>query len=303
MYRRMLDLIRIVRPALVLVLPLAVGCLISKAAADAPTYELRYKFQPGEKIRTKVVHQAAMETQIDGSKQTAETVSISVKVWDIQDVDKDGKFKFVHSVERVDMKNTVTGREPVHYDSTRDETPPPEFAKVAQRVGVPLTVVTMNDRGEVLVREEKAPKGLAAPGQMTIPLPERPVRIGDTWSFPQVIPVKLRSGLTKQINTKQRFRLEEVSHGVATIEMDTQVLTPTNNDPEIEAALVQRISEGTIRFDLDAGRVLSQQVDLDRRVVGFPNASSVMHYRTRFTEKTLAGSESTAEKPSQDATR
>ena len=73
---------------------------------------------------------------------------------------------------------------------------------------------------------------------------------------------------------------------VATISVESQILTPIN-DPAIEAQLIQRLSAGTIRFDIAAGRVLSQQLDLDRNVIGFSGTASSMHYVTRFTEQLL----------------
>ena len=76
----------------------------------------------------------------------------------------------------------------------------------------------------------------------------------------------------------------------------TQILTPVTSK-EVEAQLVQRYTEGTVRFDIDAGRMFGQQIDLDRRVVGYPNAKSSMHYRTRFTEKLLNSADLTAAKP------
>ena len=69
------------------------------------------------------------------------------------------------------------------------------------------------------------------------------------------------------------------------------------------AQLVQRESNGTVKFDIDAGRVLSQQIDLDRRVVGYPNQASSMHYRTRFTEELLKGDVATAAKLKQAETK
>ena len=73
---------------------------------------------------------------------------------------------------------------------------------------------------------------------------------------------------------------------MATIAVDSQILTPIR-DPAIEAQLIQRLSSGTVRFDIAAGRVLSQQLDLDRHVIGFNGAGSSMHYVTRFTEQLL----------------
>jgi hypothetical protein len=258
-------------------------------------FTLRYKFRPDETVRTKVTHQAAVRTTIEGTTQTAESVSISVKLWRITDVDEEGNVSFEHSVEYVDMKNDLTGRETVRYDSRTDQEPPSGFEDVAKRVGVPLTRIVMDPTGKILQREELAP-GMANPTQLALPLPTEPVKVGDSWNFPDDLRIALRSGTTKTIKTRQRFELKSVEDGVAEIEVATQILTPINSK-EVEAQLVQRYTEGTVRFDIAAGRMLGQQIDLDRRVVGYPNDKSSMHYRTRFTEKLLTPADLTASKP------
>ena len=127
---------------------------------------------------------------------------------------------------------------------------------------------------------------------MTMPLADHPIAVGESWSSPLEIEVRQNDGRPQQIQTRQKFTLVKVEHGVATINVDSQVLTPVH-DPSIEAQLIQRLSDGTVRFDIVAGRVLSQQLDLDRHVIGFNGAGSSMHYVTRFTEK-LLNDESTA---------
>ena len=85
---------------------------------------------------------------------------------------------------------------------------------------------------------------------------------------------------------------------VATIRVATKILTPLH-DPVLEAKLIQREQRGTVRFDLAAGRILGQQMDLDRRVVGFTpnNPASSLHYLMRFTETLLADEAKTASRP------
>ena len=47
--------------------------------------------------------------------------------------------------------------------------------------------------------------------------------------------------------------------------------------------------EGIAVLDaFDAGRILSQQMDLDKHLVGFRGETSSLHYVTRFTEELLA---------------
>ncbi|MEC8336522.1 MAG: hypothetical protein VXZ84_00095 [Planctomycetota bacterium] len=264
---------------------------------DRQQYLLRYRFKPGDRVRTKVVHQASVRTTIEGTSQTAKTVSVSVKVWKIVDIDANGQITFEHEVEFVDMKNDITGRETVSYDSREEGEPPAGFEDVARRVGVPLTRVVMDQTGILHQREELA-AGASAPTQLVLPLPKEKISVGSTWTFPDDVVVQLRNGNSRKIKCRQRFELVSVENEIAKISIATQILTPIRDYPEIEAQLVQRESEGVIEFDLQAGRVVAQQIDLDRRVTGYPNAKSSMHYRTRFTETLLADPPRTARRHS-----
>jgi hypothetical protein len=261
------------------------------------TYDLKYKFTPGEVLRTEVVHRATVQTTIQGTAQTAETNSQSIKVWQVNEVTPDGKVSFVHLVESIDMWQKTQGRKEVRYNSQTDKEVPPGYEEVAQAVGVPLTIATMDNRGNILKRQEKRPQPMSMSTQMTMPLPDHPVTVGETWSSPLDIDVILKDNSTKKVKTRKQFTLSKVVDDVATIEVDTQILTPIH-DPAIEAQLIQRLSQGSVRFDISAGRVLTQQLDLDRHVIGFSGPASSMHYLTRFTEKLLPASEQTARRES-----
>ena len=215
------------------------------------------------------------------------------------DVDADGKTTFEHAVEFVDMKNDVTGRETVSYDSREHSEPPAGFEDVASRVGIPLTRVVMDSTGNLHQREELA-AGATAPTQLVLPLPEEKIAVGSSWTFPDDVVVQLRNGNSRKIKCRQRFELLSVENGIAKISIATQILTPIRDYPEIEAQLVQRESDGVIQFDLQAGRVIAQQIDLDRRVTGYPNGKSSMHYRTRFTETLLPAHSRTAQRRQTD---
>jgi hypothetical protein len=262
--------------------------LIASAVAGEPEkYTLRYKFHPGETIRWEVEHRSNVRTTVSKTTQTAETLSLSVKQWRVTDVRPDGAATFEHSVACVDMRQKLTGRNEVRYNSRTDAKPPVGFEDVARSVGVPLSVVTLNAQGKVLHRDQRTAKPSAhTEGWMTIPLPDGPVPIGHAWSLPQNIDIPLETGGVKRIKAIQQFVLEDVQTGVATIRVSTDVLTPIT-DPAIESQLVQRETAGRVRFDLDAGRILGQQMDIDKHVVGFRGEASSIHYVNRFSERLL----------------
>lgn len=257
--------------------------------AGAEKFLLRYKFKPEEAIRWQVVHRAKIVTTVSGTTQTAETVSSSVKVWRVTAVDDQGTATFENSVENIDMSQKLTGRAEVRYNSQKDKTPPLGFENIAASVGVPLSAITLDNRGTIVRREQKDVKAAAQPdGLITIPLPQEPLAVGESWSLPFDADIPLPNGTIKKVKTQQKYVLKEVTGGVAAIEVATQILTPIH-DPAVEAMLIQRQLRGTLRFDIEAGRVVGQQMDLDRRVVGFRGEASSLHYLTQFTEELLSG--------------
>lgn len=259
----------------------------------APAYSLAYKFAPGDEIRTKVVHLVTVETTIKGATQTASTRSVSTKFWKIVRVEPTGNIVFEHSVEDVNMWQNVTGRDETRYNSTTDKTPPPGHEHIAASLGKVLSVITMDRNGRILARDDKQPQFNPGIGDLTVPFPAEPVKAGASWSIPNEVRVTLEGGTVKKVATRQKYKLEKVEAGVATISVETQVLTPVN-DPKVQSQLVQRLQKGTIKFDIEAGRLIHKQMDLDESVFGFNGPESHMQYLARFTEEPVTPSGATA---------
>jgi hypothetical protein len=267
-----------------------VVAVLSVKAGEPERYTLRYRFHPGETIRWEVEHRSMVRATVSGSTQTTDNLSKSMKTWRVTDVRPDGTATFEHQVDWVDMRQKLTGRDEVHYDSRTDARPPVGFQDVAKSVGVPLSIVSIDAHGKLLRRKSVKQQPAATPdkpedaGWMTIPLPDGPVPVGYAWSIPQDIDVPLPNGTVKKVKAMQQFVLEEVKTGVATIRVSTDILTPVT-DPAIESQLVQRETAGRVRFDIDAGRIIAQQMDIDKHVVGFRGEASSIHYVNRFSER------------------
>ena len=259
---------------------------VAAALRAEEKYTLRYQFHPGETLHWNVQQRTEVRTSVSTSTQDAETASFSQKTWRVKEVSADGTAVFEHRVDWIDMRQKLSGSAEIRYDSRTDKTAPPGFQDVAAAVGVPLSTITLDPHGKIVKREKHNVKGSSTQesGEITVPLPAEPIAVGHVWTQPCDIDVPLPTGGVKKIKAVQRFTLESVQTGVATIGIATQILTPLT-DPAIEAQVVQREGEGTVRFDIDAGRVLSQQRDTDRHVIGFRGDASSLHYVNRFAEE------------------
>ncbi len=269
------------------------------AATDA-TYPLQYKYQVGEVITYTIEHMAKVDTTIAGNTQKTQMRSKSTRSLHVKEVQADGSARFVHVIDDVDMWSEVDGRAAVRYNSREDDKAPPGYEHVAESIGVPISEITMSPTGEILQRKDHVIHPNFGLGGISIPLPESAIPVGYEWDQPQDLQIRLEDDRIKTIKTRQLFRLEKVETGVATISVKTQVLTPID-DARVRSQLVQRISAGEIRFDVDAGRLLSKQLDWDENVLGFNGAESNMKYLARFTEQLLDGSRTAESQASGDS--
>jgi len=259
-------------------------------ADPAPrTVTLEYRFQPHEKIHMDVSHRAITETTVGATSQSTETATDSRKIWTVVAVDAAGQATLENSVDDVTMTSSTSDRGQIRWSSRGDETAPPGYEQVKASLGVPLSRLVVDRSGRVLSRHDLRPCPPSSTGDLVVvPLPEGPVAEGSEWTVPQEVVVEVPGGLRKAVRTRLRYQLTAVRDGIATIRVDTTVLTPID-DPRLESRLLERIWDGTIEFDIDRGLVLRRATGIDRRVVGFEGPESSVRYKSsleeRFVEK------------------
>lgn len=255
------------------------------AEPAAPAVLLRYLFQPGDAIASRVEHRALTETTMNGVTQSVETMTDSTRTWKVTAVAESGEATLEQFVDDVTMTSRTSDRGEVRWSSGSAADPPPGYEGVRLSLGVPLVRLRVAADGRILERRELRPCPTAATGDLVVvPLPDGPIPVGHEWTVPQEVVVEVPGGPRKAVRTRLRYRLEAVHDGLATIAVDTTVLTPVD-DPRLEARLLERIWDGEIRFDLEAGRIVSRRTAIDRRVVGFGGPESSVRYKASLEER------------------
>jgi hypothetical protein len=255
------------------------------AVAAPPQVTLEYRFRPHETLDMDVSHRAVTDTTIGVTSQSTETATDSRKTWTVVDVDPTGRATLEHSVNDVTMTSRTSDRGQVRWSSRGDEPAPPGYEQVKASLGVPLSRLVVDRSGRVLERRDLRPCPPSSTGDLVVvPLPEGPVAEGAEWTVPQEVVVEVPGGLRKAVRTRLRYELVAVRDGIATIRVNTTVLTPID-DPRLESRLLERIWDGTIEFDVDRGRVLRRATGIDRRIVGFEGPESSVRYKSSLEER------------------
>lgn len=258
---------------------------VGNAVAEE-TYLLRYDLQNGQKLNYEVTHVAKTKTRIKGEEEISQVHTISKRHWDVSEVSKKD-MTFDHVVDAVEMTQQQGDKEELRWSSESGEKAPREFSKVAERIGRTLSTISINPRGQETAREDNGgSKASLGMGSLSLAFPDEAIAIGGSWEVPREIKTRTEEGLIKPIKIRELYTLEKVKTGVATISIVSEPLTPIDQE-SIRAQVIQQLSNGAIKFDLDAGHLISKELNWDETVVGFQGPNSMMEYRARMSERLI----------------
>ncbi|MCU0710627.1 MAG: hypothetical protein MUC43_01115 [Pirellula sp.] len=250
------------------------------------TFLLRYKFKPGLRIVSEVTHMAKTDNKIDATAQDADSRTVTHKTWDVTKVE-DGNMTFEYMIDDIDMSQRIGTGDELRYSSKSGEQPPFQFQNAADSVGKVISTVTIDQQGLIVARSDQTNPPNLGMGDITLPVPENAVAVGATWEIPRELNVRREDGSFKRVRFRELFKLEKVSAGIATVSVASEMITIVS-DPKEEAQVVQQLSNGTIKFDIDAGRMISKELVWDKKVVGFSGAGSTMEYTARLDERVIS---------------
>lgn len=265
--------------------------------ADEAVYSLRYNFQPNQALYYEVDNSMRIETRFNGGTEEQANHSQAWKQLRVASLDAQGNAQLEPIIERVVMKATKSGEDPVGYDSAHDSDPPFQFLEVKRSIGqvqarilaapngslksvTPLT----NDSATLKAAAEKNDPRL----NFLVVLPEKPVRIGDSWTDRFKVEVTVDKNLRQEVELQRSYTLSAVNGSVAQIKMKTAVITPVD-DPQIKVQLIQRTPAGTIDFDLEKGLILSMHTKAEQTVVDAFGPATSITASSKLTEKLLPG--------------
>ena len=246
-------------------------------------YLFRYQLEPGMVIASEVTHLAKTDTKIDSSEQNSHSRTVSQKTWEVTKVEN-GEMTFEYRIVEIDMSQRIGAGNEIRYNSKSGEEPLIQFQAAADSVDKVISTVTIDEQGMIIARSDETNPPNLGMGDITLPVPKNPIAIGATWEVPRELRIGREDGSVKTVRFRELFRFDKVSAGVATIAVRSEMLTVIS-EPKEEAQVLQQLSNGTIKFDIDAGRMISKELGWDKVVVGFSGAGSVMDYSARLDEQ------------------
>jgi hypothetical protein len=212
----------------------------------------------------------------------------SWKHYTVKSVNDDGGAVLELVLDRARLWVNDGGRT-IEFDSGKVGTAPQEFAAFVSNIGRPRDVtvtavgdIRFSDLPKDLDKQAKFDALLKASAEVLddqnlnilVILPEQPVTVGDSWQENFEVNVLMEdSPLRRPVRLQRVYTLTELAGDVATIDLQTVILTPVS-DPTQEAQLLQRTPHGVIRFDVEQGRIVSRETRFNNEAVNFQGPGS-----------------------------
>ncbi len=274
----------------------AITCVLTcsgPAVAQEEGISLRYKFQEGQVVRYSVVMNDDYKIHVGVTSEEPYSHQQSKKSYRVKSVNPDGSAVLELTIEEIQLEILQNG-EKMNFDSRakkQDETPV-VFQPLGSMIGKPHLQLTVSPRGEVskftpLIGKNSAPEDpSAAAFDVLIGLPEKSVKVGETWKEDLTVNIGVAGApqLQKPVRMQRLYTLKSFEQNQATIEIKTRILTSLN-EAEEQMQLLRRQPNGTVVIDTSRGLLVSKVLTQDNEVTGFDMGASVINFRQRQEEK------------------
>jgi hypothetical protein len=261
--------------------------LVVAASAPAQTSP-RHRWQTGQILVYKTTHATqAIDIVEDAKVETKSLVNVT-KRWEVVAVDPAGVATLQLSLAALRIEQTMPKGDVLLFDSANPDKSDPDMRKqLSQFIGPTLAVLRLDPTGK-LVEVKESKFGPASRFENELPfavvLPPMMPQANQTWDRAYKITLDPPLGAGEKFDAVQHYACKSVTADAVTIGLTTELKT----QPEAVAdriPLLQVQPEGEIIFDVQAGRMRSATLTIERDLKGHKGDGSSYRFVSHYTEQ------------------
>jgi hypothetical protein len=264
---------------------LAGVALAPSAVAQTP---LRFHWQPGQVLTYRVEQTTLAADIVDGQKSETKSKNTNVKRWQVLAVDASGVATLQLSLAALRFEVSTPKGETLLFDSAHPEKSDPQMSKqLGKYLGQPLAVLRVDSLGRVVeVKESQFFPASRYENEVpfVITLPEGKLQIGQSWERSYQVTLEPPEGTGNKFQAAQKYTCQSLDGRSAAISLATTI----KNLPESQldqVPLFQMQPEGQVIFDVQAGRLHSATLKVNKELKGQQGEGSNYHFESTYTEQ------------------
>lgn len=151
-------------------------------------------------------------------------------------------------------------------------------------IGTPLALLRIDSQGRVLEVKQGSASRYEAEPPFVVVFPAVAAKEGQAWLRPFNLTLDPPYGSGEKLEATERYQCTRLAGGKATLTVANQIKAMPENTKD-QVPLVQKLSEGHVTFDLQAGRLLDVQLNIDRMLLNHRGEGSSYHFQSWFSEQ------------------
>ncbi len=230
------------------------------------------------------VEQTTKVTEVVGGKkvETGSRLNL-VKRWEVQEVDK-GAATVRLSVTAMRHEQQRPNGEVLRFDSTNPDKNTPELREqMGKYIGQTLAILRVDGQGKVLEVLKGSANQYESDPPFVLRLPVEPLALGQAWERSYQITLDPPVGTGEKIPSLQKYQVTDLANGLATIRMSTDLKMPGAVSERVP--LLQKQPAGTIVFNIQAGRIQSVDLHIEKELQGHQGEGSSYRFVSSYKEQ------------------
>jgi hypothetical protein len=259
--------------------------LVLAAGARAQSPSGHFHWVKGKAIYFRV-EQITKVTEVIGGKKTESGSKLNlVKRWDVQEVDQ-GTATVRLSMTAMRHEQQRPNGEILRFDSTNPDKSTPELREqMSKFIGQTLAILRVDGQGKVLEVIKGSANQYESDPPFVLRLPTQNLALRLGWERSYTITLDPPLGTGEKIPCLQKYTVTAINeqNGLATIRMSTELKMPAAVAERMP--LLQKQAAGEIVFNIQAGRVQTVNLQIDKTLQGHQGEGSSYHFVSSYKEQ------------------
>jgi len=262
--------------------------LVWASTALAQEANWQFRWQKGQELTYKAEHKTNVEEIAEGSKVVSASRLTVVKLWQVVDVDANGSATLQLSLAAMRNEQTRPSGEVLLFDSANPEKSTPDLkSQMSKFIGQTVAILRMDTHGRILEVKQGTASRYDAEPPFVLVFPAAAPKEGQSWLRPYNVALDPSYGNGEKFEAVQRCQCTKIAGGKATLAIANQFKSMPESVKD-HVPLVQKMTEGQVTFDIQAGRLLDVQLNIDRTLTNHHGEGSSYHFQSWFTEQLIS---------------
>jgi len=264
---------------------LSIACILIAAPPSFAQLPWQFKWQKGQTLTYKIKHvTSVIETLEKGTNKSESNLDL-VNRWTVSDIDAKGVATM--SLTLVSMRNEQkrANGETLLFDSQNLDKSTPELREqMVKYIGQTVALVRLDQLGRVIEVKQGNAANFDVEPPFVVVFPEAKAAEGQSWRRPFKLVLEPPYGAGEKLDVEQRYDCRKVDGNKATVGIKTEFKTMPDNARE-RLPLLQKEIEGEVVVDLQAGRLISARLNIDKTIENHQGKGTSYQFKSQYVRE------------------